>query len=436
MQVFALAMVGLLSTAAAMYSAGDDVVQLTPANFDKEVMNSDALWLIEFYAPWCGHCQSLTPEWKKAAKALKGIVKVAAVDADAHGQLGQKYGVQGFPTIKVFGGNKNKPEDYQGGRTANAIVDTAMSKAKAMVNDRMSGRGGRSGGGSSGGSKSGDPKDVIELTDGNFQELVLDSEDLWLVEFFAPWCGHCKNLAPHWQSAASQMKGKVKFGAVDATVHTVYASRYGVRGYPTIKMFPAGKKDGEAAEYDGGRTASDIVAWATDKVAANIPPPEAYQVTSQDVLTQNCQDQQICVVAVLPHILDCQADCRNKYLAILKAMGEKYKKNQWGWVWSEAAAQPELESALGIGGFGYPAMAALNSRKKLYVLLKGPFSESGINEYLRDLSYGKGSSVLMKDSELPKVQTLEPWDGKDGVLDVEDEIDLSDVELDDLKDEL
>lgn len=201
-------------------------------------------------------------------------------------------------------------------------------------------------------------------------------------------------------------------------------------------MFPAGKKDGEASEYDGGRTASDIVAWATDRVAANIPPPEVYEVTSQDVITQNCQDHQICVVAVLPHILDCQAECRNNYLSILRAMGEKYKKNQWGWVWSEAAAQPALEEALGIGGFGYPAMAALNSRKKLYVLLKGPFSEKGINEYLRDLSYGKGSSVLMRDSELPKVQNLEPWDGKDGQMYVEEEIDLSDVELDDLKDEL
>jgi protein disulfide-isomerase A6 len=69
---------------------------------------------------------------------------------------------------------------------------------------------------------------VIELTDSNFEELVLNSEDFWLVEFFAPWCGHCKNLAPHWTQAATELKGKIKMGTVDATVQTVMANRFGV----------------------------------------------------------------------------------------------------------------------------------------------------------------------------------------------------------------
>lgn len=51
-----------------------------------------------------------------------------------------------------------------------------------------------------------------------------------------------------------------------------------VRGYPSIKMFPSGKKDGESMEYDGGRTSSDIVSWATEKLAENLPPPEVVQV--------------------------------------------------------------------------------------------------------------------------------------------------------------
>lgn len=53
------------------------------------------------------------------------------------------------------------------------------------------------------------------------------------------------------------------------------------------------------------------------------------------------------------------------------------------WLWTEAGAQSDLESSLGIGGFGYPAMAAVNARKMKFALLKGSFSEQGINEFLR-----------------------------------------------------
>lgn len=48
--------------------------------------------------------------------------------------------------------------------------------------------------------------------------MVLDSKDIWFIEFYAPWCGHCKALAPEWDSAAAALNGQVKFGKVDATV--------------------------------------------------------------------------------------------------------------------------------------------------------------------------------------------------------------------------
>ena len=70
-------------------------------------------------------------------------------------------------------------------------------------------------------------------------------------------------------------------------------------------------------------------------------------------------------------------------------------------------------------------------------LLAGSFSNDGINEFLRDLSYGKGRTSPVKGAQIPKIDTIEAWDGKDGELPVEEEYDLSDVELDDLeKDEL
>ncbi|CAH2246115.1 disulfide-isomerase A6 [Pelobates cultripes] len=434
----------LFVAANCFYTASDDVVELTPTNFNREVLQSDSLWLVEFYAPWCGHCQSLTPEWKKAATALKGIVKVGAVDADKHQSLGGQYGIRGFPTIKVFGANKNKPEDYQGGRSSDAIVKGAFSALQSLVQDRLSGRGGGGAGsdygrqsksdGGSGGSK----KDVIQLTDDNFDREVLNSDDVWLVEFFAPWCGHCKNLEPEWAAAASevkeQTKGKVKLAAVDATVHQGLASRYGVRGFPTIKIFQKGE---DPVDYDGGRTKADIVARALDLFSANAPPPEILEILNEDIVKKTCDEHQLCIVSVLPHILDTGASGRNSYLDVMVKMADKYKKKMWGWLWTEAGAQLDLETSLGIGGFGYPAMAAINARKMKFALLKGSFSEQGINEFLRELSFGRGSTSTVGGGAIPKINTVEAWDGKDGELPAEDDIDLSDVDLDDFdKDEL
>ncbi|XP_029984669.1 protein disulfide-isomerase A6 [Sphaeramia orbicularis] len=427
----------LVLSVQALYSSNDDVIELNPSNFNREVIQSDSLWLVEFYAPWCGHCQSLAPEWKKAATALKGIVKIGAIDADQHKSLAGQYSIRGFPTIKIFGGNKNKPEEYQGGRSSQAIVDGAMNALRTLVKDRLSGKAGgssyskQSGSGGSGGSGGGSKKDVVELTDDNFDKMVLDSDDVWLVEFFAPWCGHCKNLEPEWAAAATavkeQTKGKVRLGAVDATVHQGLSSRYGIRGFPTIKVFRKGE---EPEDYQGGRSRGDIIERALDLFSDNAPAPEVLEILNEDVLKKTCEDSQLCVIAVLPHILDTGASGRNSYLEVMMNMAEKYKKKMWGWLWTEAGAQMDLEASLGIGGFGYPAMAAINTRKMKFALLRGSFSETGIHEFLRELSVGRGSTSTLGSGTMPKIHSVDAWDGKDGQLPVEEDYDLSDVDLD------
>ena len=93
-----------------------------------------------------------------------------------------------------------------------------MNLVKKVVDGRLGGRS-SSGGGSSGGSRgSGSTGSAaIELDASAFEQQVMGSDEPWLVEFMAPWCGHCQRLKPEWEKAAAELDGDVKFGVVDAT---------------------------------------------------------------------------------------------------------------------------------------------------------------------------------------------------------------------------
>lgn len=376
----------------------------------------------------CGHCKSLAPEWKKAALAVKGIVNFGAVDADKHGSLGSQYGVQGFPTIKVFGADKSKPTDYQGARTAEGLVDAAISQVRKVSKSRLSGKN------SSKQKTKQDKKKkkakvgtVVTLTDSNFNENVMQSSDIWMVEFYAPWCGHCKSLAPEWKQAAKELKGSgVKLAELDATAYQAAASEYGIKGFPTIKYFlPGAKSAKDAKDYQGPRTSAGIVAFALDQLEKNggsISP--LVELTEQSVLNEHCEDNSICVVAFLPHILDSMKKGREEYIGKLDVVAKNFRGKAFRFGWMQAGDQEKWESALGLT-FGFPCVVAINFDKQRFAIQRGSFSTPAIKKFLNGIVSGsEATDALPKLGDLKKVS---PWDGKEGVLPQEDDL---------LKDEL
>ncbi|XP_052178067.1 protein disulfide isomerase-like 2-3 [Diospyros lotus] len=418
--LFFLLISSLSSPVDALYGPASPVFQLNPSNFKSKVLNSNGVVLVEFFAPWCGHCQALTPTWEKVASVLKGVATVAALDADAHQSLAQEYGIRGFPTIKVFVPGKS-PEDYQGPRDAKPIVEFALQQIKGLLKERLHGK--SAGGSSEKSSEKSETSASVELNSRNFDELVLKSKDLWVVEFFAPWCGHCKKLAPEWKKAANKLIGKVKLGHVDCEAEKSLMSRFNVQGFPTILVFGADKDS--PVPYEGARTASAIESFALEQLETNVLPPEVTELTGPDFMEDKCGSAAICFVAFLPDILDSKAEGRNKYLEMMLFIAEKFKRSPYSYVWAAAGKQPDLEKHVGVGGYGYPALVALNVKKGVYAPLKSAFERDHIVEFVNEAARGgKGNLPL---GSTPVVVKTEPWDGKDGEVIEEDEFSLEEL---------
>ncbi|KAF2007733.1 disulfide-isomeras-like protein [Amniculicola lignicola CBS 123094] len=102
--------------------------------------------------------------------------------------------------------------------------------------------------------------DVHELTKDTFKDFVAEN-DLVLAEFFAPWCGHCKALAPEYEVAATELKEKnIPIAKVDCTEQAELCQEFGVEGYPTLKVFRGADN---VTPYTGARKADAIVSYMT-----------------------------------------------------------------------------------------------------------------------------------------------------------------------------
>eukprot|EP00978_Attheya_sp_CCMP212_P020401 scaffold58325_cov56-Attheya_sp.AAC.5 len=430
---------------ASLYEGENNEVQTfdSRSDFRKRVLedSSGSIWLVQFYAPWCGHCQQLAPKYKEVAAALRGIVNVAAVDAATEGKAGKaiatSYEINGFPTLYFFGRDdkdkgKTHPHLYQGAREVKDLIEASLHEIGATIKARgvnlkvkpMGSRSDSDTGSSSSSSNANDKNKsieskVVKLTMKNFQSQVLDNPLVSMVAFVAPWCGHCKSLLPEWDDASLALDGQGAFlGVVDATREEELAKIYGVTGYPTIKIFPGGpnKTPSDAMDYQGERIARGIVKWALTEVDRSGIPKDIPELTSQSVLHEECEGHnRICILIALPHILDSTAEGRNKYKDLIARMAKTTRgSGAFQFVWFEGGSnQLELETALDLT-FGYPAVVGLSMEKQAYAIFRGSFNEQAVGKFVAGITTGR-EPIVKLNNPLPPITTTDPWDGQDGV---------------------
>lgn len=246
-------------------AAAKDVLHLDFQGFKRLLRKTELPILTMFYAPWCGHCKQMKPEFNQAATATKGRALLVGIDADGGKGAGpnQEYNVTSFPTILYFEKGTFKFK-FTGKRTKDGIIDWLESPSEEEAIPAEAEK--------SWAEEDGSP--VEHLDTDNFKPFM-ETHDSVLVMFYAPWCGHCKAMKPELVKSAIKMEEtgvKGKLAAVDVTLNKALGEQFGIKGYPTVIYFKEGNR---SFEHPGIRKEKDILSFMMDPKEPPPPAPEA-----------------------------------------------------------------------------------------------------------------------------------------------------------------
>lgn len=404
---------------AGLYSKSSPVIQLNGKSYDRLIAQSNHTSIVEFYAPWCGHCKNLQPAYEKAAKNLQGLAKVAAIDCDdeSNKPFCGSMGIQGFPTLKIVrpGKKAGRPvvEDYQGPRTASGIVDAVVSKINnhvAKLTDKEI--------------------DAFLEADGDKPKAILFTEK-------GTTSALLRSIAIDYLDVISvgQVRNKEK-AAVE---------KFGISSFPSFVLIPGGGK--EPITYDGELNKKDLLEFLKQVGSPNPDPapakaksgkkaaaskakeakesssttsseassassaaaPEATLIDipalkSKAELEEHClhSKAQTCVIALVPAST---SEMRNKIISSVSQLHTKYVHGKRHFPFfsldSDVEGSAALKEALGLEG--KIELIALNARRGWWRRYEdGEFSVHSVESWIDTVRLGEGEK-----KKLPKGVVVE-----------------------------
>jgi protein disulfide-isomerase A6 len=427
----AVALVTLLIAGTAVVSA-NKVVDIDAKALDEiQTGNSENVWVIRFTSQdgckGAPECES----FDKAAVGLEGSVKLANIkDGDA----AAKHGISKYPGYVAWvpaakKGDKGAFTAFTAGddTTAGGFVKAAVGVARDLALKRAGGdtkKEEKQGGGGGGEEppkhqkgKEYEGSEVLEVSDDEFDEELKKANNPMFVIYYAPWCGHCKNAAPHLKEAAATGTG-IKVVAIDASGRSRHATKQGVQGFPTFKFYRPNEPEQTPEDYNGGRDASGFTAFLESKADQyGTGKPLVVEQFAEQAALDKCLDSKklLCVVFALPHVAFTGAAGRNALLEnVVGKVAKKFRARSASMGWISGGDHGKFESGFAIEG-NLPTFVAISKEKKVYNVYQGQFNADDIAKHLTKLLEGRMSVQKLKKDVPALSKGASLWDGKDYV---------------------
>eukprot|EP00347_Sterkiella_histriomuscorum_P008531 403344742 len=379
-------------TIKAFYDDNDKVVVLNKGNFKDLVLDKpDAMWFIEFYAPWCGHCKKLTPAWKEAAEKTYGEVSFGAVDMTTDREVGASYGIKGFPTLKFFGGDKKKPLAYSGKRDVKTLIQYAKDTAKEQQQKLAGGDFQKTESVAEEiptknpaledapaeptpeqqAPKRSMPSELRQLNEIQFNEDVLSGANSWILLIFKEVNKDSLKLAQTFKREQSRIKDKVKLAIIDVEQNPNIATRLGITEFPAVRYFmkskdskPLTEQNAQVAKTNGLTTLMQLVQRLSQSSEGLLE-----RLTDQKQFNVKCKPRVVCVIFFMP--ADQSQDVQSQQLDTLRETVSKVDDVNLVYLWAIKDEQKDLETLLEIKPSENVQAAALKAFQRKRDLLEG-----------------------------------------------------------------
>ncbi|VDK42185.1 unnamed protein product [Anisakis simplex] len=212
------------------------VEQLTEDDFDNVVkqQSEGTMWLVDFFAPWCGPCQQLAPEFRKLARSVRQrtqLIKFGSVDCEAHRSLCTSNAIRAYPTIRLYQSDASQLpiSVYE------FILNGTNCKVIILLSDYPT-NWWRDHGSMRRWLYEYIPSKVTKMGREFFSSVLKDTQP-WLIDFFAPWCGPCIQFAPIFEEVANMFDGRVKLAKIDCDQWAGVCEEANINAYPTIRLY-------------------------------------------------------------------------------------------------------------------------------------------------------------------------------------------------------